>query len=725
MRVKQIFLLLIGSWCFRTLNAQNSFSCLVKDTETGEPLPSVSVVFNHAVPGFITNSDGKLDTKTVPDGKAVIQFSIVGYKTFIKELNFPLPKPDSVYVILLERDIKEEEQVVIVASSRTESGIENLPTKVEVLGAEEVNEEVGIKPGNIASLLGDVAGIQIQQTSATTGNVEMRVQGLPGKYTQLLKDGMPLFGGYSGSFSILQIPPLDLKQIELVKGASSTLYGGGAIAGMINLISKRPKEGVYEKTILVNQSTLRESNINFYFSGRNKKTGLTLFSGANIQQAADVNKDGFSDLPKTRSFFFHPTLFIYPDQKNMIYFGYNGTFENREGGDMLVIRNRPDNIHQYFTRNKSNRHTADFFWENKLNAKDRLTLKGTSSWFDRKIETNIFGMDARQLSYFSEFSYLKKWERTDLVAGLNLTGEDFRKKLPDSTRINNYSFHTIGFFVQNDWRATSKFIIQTGFRYDHHNHYGDFALPRISLLYKISSLFSTRLGSGFGYQIPTLFSSELDERDYPALLPFQQVKAEKSVGANWDLNYHQKVNGWDLTVNQALFSNRISHPIIQVINGLGEISFINASSPITTKGLETYIQVIHDELEIYLGYIYTSAKRLYDTDHPDLDLIAKNKFASIVAYEFSEHLRAGIESALTGKQYLDDGSRTPGYLFMAAMIRYDVGKFSFVLNCENLLDYRQTRKETILIPPPQNPGFKQLWAPIDGRVVNFSVRTKL
>jgi iron complex outermembrane receptor protein/outer membrane receptor for ferrienterochelin and colicins len=114
--------------------------------------------------------------------------------------------------------------------------------------------------------LGDVAGIQIQQTSATTGNAEMRVQGLPGEYTQILKDGMPLFGGYSGSFSILQIPPLDLKQIEIVKGASSTLYGGGAIAGMVNLISKRPKEGEFEKTILLNHSTLKENNINLYLS---------------------------------------------------------------------------------------------------------------------------------------------------------------------------------------------------------------------------------------------------------------------------------------------------------------------------------------------------------------------------------------------------------------------------------------------------------------------------
>ena len=356
--------------------------------------------------------------------------------------------------------------------------------------------------------------------------------------------------------------------------------------------------------------------------------------------------------------------------------------------------------------------------------KDRFIVKGTTSWFDRNIETNVFGMKATQLSYFTEASYLKKWDNNDLVAGVNFTGEKFRKKLPDSTKINNYNNSTLGFFIQDDWRISSKFIVQSGLRTDHHNQYGNFVLPRISLLYKISSHFTTRLGGGLGYKIPSAFSSEIDERDYLHLLPLQNIKAERSVGANWDLNYHQKINEWDLTVNQALFTNRINDPLIATTGG-GFISYSNAEKPITTKGYETYIQVLHNALEIYFGYILTSAKRLYNTAQPNLDLIAKNKFATIVAYEFSHHFRGGIESAYTGKQFLDDGSRTQGYLFMAAMMRYDYKKFSFVLNCENLLDYRQTKKENIIIPPAYNPQFKQLWAPIDGRVVNFSVRIKL
>lgn len=83
----------------------------------------------------------------------------------------------TVTVYLSEQQNQLEE--VFVSSSRTNSRLEDLPTKVEVLGAEEVGEENGIKPGNIVSLLGDIAGIQIQQTSAATANADMRVQGLP------------------------------------------------------------------------------------------------------------------------------------------------------------------------------------------------------------------------------------------------------------------------------------------------------------------------------------------------------------------------------------------------------------------------------------------------------------------------------------------------------------------------------------------------------------------
>jgi outer membrane receptor for ferrienterochelin and colicin len=707
---------------FDPLYSQNVFNCFIIDDSTHEPLQGVSAIVAGTRMGAVSDSSGRLMIRNIVNGPHRIRLSMVGYTE--KSIAVQFPAIDTIMNIGMER-IEDKMEEVIVSSLRTQSRIENLPTKVEVLGAEEVNEEVGIKPGNIASLLGDIAGIQTQQTSAATGNLEMRIQGLPGRYTQFLKDGSPLFGGYAGSFSVLQIPPLDLKQIEIVKGASSTLYGGGAIAGMINFVSKRPKENVFEKTILLNQSTLKESNLNAYISNRHKKLGYTFFSGINYQRPSDVNHDGYSDVPRLNSYFVHPTLFFYPNDGNTIFVGYNGAFETRKGGDMLVLKNTGNSTNRYFDQNKIYRHTADINWESKTSASALFTLKTTGSWLERKVVTNIFGMQGKQFSWFTEASYLKKWKRNDLVTGINITGEDFSRKEPDSSRLTNYLQHTTGIFIQDDWRINSRLTVESGFRLDHHNSYGSFALPRFSLLYRINHQFTSRIGGGLGYKTPTIFSNDLDDRDYPHLLPLTGITAERSAGTNWDINFHQHIDEWDVTVNQMFFITSIRHPIVDSVGSNGDISFFNAKKNVRSSGFETYVQLQHSELEIYLGYTYTVAKKLYDEQHPYLSLSARNKFASELAYEFSESFRAGIEAAFTGRQYLDNGKRTPAYLFMAAMVRYDLHQVSFVLNCENLLDYRQTRKESIVSGGPENPRFSQLWAPIDGRIINLSVRVTL
>ena len=709
--------------------AQNDFKLLVKDAAAGKPLPFATVECTSVKRNAVADSAGMVIIKNLPAGVQKFKVTVVGFAE--QTFTYTLPQAEPFFELQMAAEAeKEGEEVVIVASSRTNSRIEDLPTKVEVLGAEELVEENGIKPGNIASLLGDIAGIQIQQTSASTGNADMRVQGLPGKYTQILRDGMPLFGGYSGSFSILQIPPLDLHQVELVKGSASTLYGGGAIAGLVNLVSKSPKLGVTEHALTLNQSTLKESNLNFFTSYRNKKTGYSIFAGGTYQKATDVNKDGYSDVPKIGSFFIHPRLFIYPGEKDKLVIGYTANYEDRKGGDITLLNDGKNASHQFFIQNTSLRNTADANWQHELNASSSLQFKGSTSFFNRDITTNTFGMKAKQLAYFSEATYVSKSVHHNLVAGLNFNGDNFTKKLPDSTRIPNYKQNTAGLFLQDDWKLDPKFTMQLGLRFDHHNTYGNFLLPRLSMLYKINSHFSTRLGGGLGYKTPSIFSTETDERDYPRLLPLSNVKAERSYGINWDINYKKHFDEWNLTVNQMFYITQIESPL--VLNELppitgganGALYYSNATKPLRTSGFETYIAALHDELELYLGYTYTVAKQLFNPYQQFVSLSARNKFASVIAYEFSKKFRAGLESAYTGRQFLDNGNRTPGYLFVAAMMRYNVGKAAIVLNCENLFDYRQTRQESIVSGNPLSPVFKQIWAPIEGRVVNLSVNFK-
>jgi outer membrane receptor for ferrienterochelin and colicins len=491
------------------------------------------------------------------------------------------------------------------------------------------------------------------------------------------------------------------------------------------LVSKSPKLNGPEKSITLNQSTLKESNLNLFLSGRNKKAGYTLFAGGTRQRAVDVNKDGFSDVPDLKTGFFHPRLFLYPNEKQTITLGYNLTYEDRNGGDMQVLHQSKDSVHQFFIQNKSLRNSIDMISETRLNKTDVLTVKGTFSFFNRDISTNVFGMKAKQLSYFSEIAYLKKIPKHDIVGGVNVSGEIFKKKEPDPINLPDYNYNTLGVFVQDDWKVTNKFIAEAGIRFDYHNNFGSFLLPRVSLLYKISHAFTTRLGGGMGYKAASLFSSEIDERDYPNILHSSldpELVAERSDGLNWDINFKKVISGWHLTVNQMFYVTEIRKTLVFYTLPNGVIYPINANKPLNTKGFETYIAATHDELEIYFGYTYTVARQLYDATHPNVSLSARNKFATVIAYEFSPHFRAGVEASYTGKQYLDDGSKTPGYLFAAAMVRCDIKKVALVLNCENIFDYRQTRKESIVYGSVSNPSFKQIWAPIDGRVINLSAR---
>ncbi len=299
--------------------AQHQLHALVKDAKTHDPLAGVSVFIKNSGQTGITDKNGLCTLTNIPSTKFTITFSEINYnaQTIDFEINQLLEK-DTLKISLIPK--AHEMQEVIVASTRTNSRIEDNPIRVEVIGQEEVTEEGVIKPMGIAKLLTESGSVLPQQTSSINGNVSIRLQGLDGKYTQVLKDGFPLYSGFSQGLSIVQIPPLDLKQIELIKGSSSSLYGGDAIAGIINLISKQPHQQ-HELTFLLNSTSLGGQDANLYYSKRWKKLGFSFLSANSWQKAKDINQDGFTELPKTQTFNVSPTLYYYPNPNTSMRFG--------------------------------------------------------------------------------------------------------------------------------------------------------------------------------------------------------------------------------------------------------------------------------------------------------------------------------------------------------------------------------------------------------------------
>ena len=129
---------------------------------------------------------------------------------------------------------------VVAQATRSGRSTENDPIRVEVLEREEIEEKIMMVPGNIAMLVSETPGVRTQITSPSLGAANIRMQGMKGRYTQLLADGLPIYGGQAPAIGLLQIPPTDLGQVEIIKGAASALYGPSALGGVINLVSRRP-----------------------------------------------------------------------------------------------------------------------------------------------------------------------------------------------------------------------------------------------------------------------------------------------------------------------------------------------------------------------------------------------------------------------------------------------------------------------------------------------------
>ena len=657
-------------------------------------------------------------------GTQKIIFSLTGYQKLDTTLTLPLQTSLNIYLKQIDATLDE---VTVVASTRNNQAIENSPMKVEVIGTTDLSEEASVKPGNIASILGDVSGVQIQQSSATSGNSNVRIQGLDGRYTQILRDGMPLYDGFSGGFGILTVPPLDLKQIELIKGSASTLYGGGSIAGLINLISKRPTFK-QQLDVLVNYSSLKEGNVNVYAAKRNKKIGYTLFAGYTNQKAVDVNKDELSDLPNANSLMIHPKLFYSPSTTTILSVGYSGDIDNRKGGDMNVLNCSPNSIHKYYEGNRSQRHTGEYLLEHFFKDNAKFTLKGNLSLFNRDNSSNTVSVNGNQTSYYNEASVFVPVHKIDIVAGINAVGDKYNTISPDSTSLRDYDNFTVGIFGQCDIHIKDKTTIEGGLRLDNHKRYGLFALPRIAIFHRFDEHWAARSGFGIGYKTPNPLVQQNIEYSVLDLLPVNNsIKSEVSYGYNAEFNYKRNLaEHTSIFINQAFFLTQIDNPILFYRNSVGKIDLANASSPVVSKGFDSYIKLDIRSWELYLGYTFTDARNTYLASNTFVPLTPKNRGAFILVKEIGDLWRIGLEGSYIGQQYRYDATTTQSYFFMAAMIQRNISKhFIIVLNGENLLDYRMSKVEALYTGSITSPTFKPLWAPIDGRAINLSVRWKL
>ena len=613
-------------------------------------------------------------------------------------------------------ELKPLAEEVTVTTARSATRLQDQPLRVEVIDRDDIEEKALMTPGNVAMLLGETTGLRVQTTAPSLGAASVRIQGLRGHYSQLLADGLPLYGAQGDSFSLMQVPPLDLGQVEVIKGVASALYGASALGGVVNLVSRRPRED--EEELLLNATSLGGVDATGWL-GRAGEWSWSAIAGYHGQARQDVDGDGWTDVAGYDRGLLRPRL-SFDDGRGTTLLATAGLIaENREGGTIEGGR-APDG--EPFAESLRTRHLDAGLVGKRLIGGRLVSVRGS---FVRATRDRRFGLDRERgvhTTWFGEASVTGTSGSHTWVAGAALPQDRYRPR--EGPRFD-YSFSAPGVFAQDEIALGPRLLLAASARADFHSEYGTLASPRVSLLARPRPGWTLRLSGGTGAFAPTPFNERTDETGLFRLRPLSGLRAERARGASFDVAF--RGGGFDLS--GTLFGSLVRHPTELETVGPEAVALVNAPQPTRTWGTELIARYLRKGFTLMVTHAFTRSREL-DPDaaaRRDVPLTPRHAASLNLIWEGERFGRLGLEAYYVGRQPLEDDpylrSGRP-YALLGALAQRRFGKVAVFVNAENLLDVRQTREEPVLLPArrPDGGWMVDAWAPLDGRVVNGGIR---
>ena len=617
--------------------------------------------------------------------------------------------------VQLEPELTVAEEVTVVASTRTGRRIDDQPMRVEVLDREEVEEKMLMTPGDIVMLLNEMGGMRVQATSPSLGAASVRIQGMRGRYTRFLSDGLPLYGSQPGGLGLLQIPPMDLGQVEVIKGVASALYGAGAMGGVVNLVSRRPGNEP-EREILFNQSTRGATDgVVWMASPLSDSWGMTVVGGGHRQDQTDVDGDGWADLARYERGIVRPRVFWDDGQGQSLFITVGTTRENRTGGTqpgrVLPVTGTP-----YREALETRRFDVGALWQT-VAGRSVVTARATLArqWHDHQFGETL--ERDRHDTNFAEITIRRATGPHTWVGGVAVEHDAYH---PTDLPQYVYTFTTPGLFAQDDIDVRPWLALSMSGRLDHHSEYGWFFSPRVSALLR-SGDWSTRLSTGTGFFGPTPLTEETEAAGLTRLTVDGPLRAERGRSVSIDLT---RTHG-PLAYTATVFGSRIVDPV-----HVDRSTYVmrNLEHPTTNIGLELLGTLRQTPIAVTASYTYVRAREQIGRVTSDVAQTPRHS-VGLVAMVENEDGRVGFELYYTGRQRLEANPyRDAGepYTLVGLLIERRVGRLRLFVNLENLTDVRQQQWDPVLRPDRAVDGrwTVDAWAPLDGRVINGGVRVQ-
>ena len=677
----------------------------VLDAANHEHLPFVNVYIKGTTLGTATNDNGHYILEHLPVGTHTVVVSFMGYKTIEQEVT--LKANNSVEMNFTLEENTRLMNDVVVSANRYEVDRKEAATIVNVLTPKVFTTTNSV---NLAEGLNYQPGLRVENTCQNCGVNAVRINGLEGKYSQILIDSRPVFSSLAGVYGLEQIPVSMIDRVEVIRGGGSAIFGSSAIGGVVNIITREPIRNsldISNTTQLIGgKSWDNVTSMNAALVSSNRKVGATIFGMSRNRQGYDHDGDGYTELGMLKGTSLGMRAYYRFSNQAKLTAEYHAMHEFRRGGDSIhmmphqttVAEQAEHYIHgggltyDYIAKNLKTR----FSIYTSLQKVDRNTYYGT------QYDINAYGT-SNDFSWVTGGQFNQSFDRlifmpSEFVAGVEYSVNNLEdiQLAYDRTLLQNINIASV--FAQNEWK-NSKMGFLIGARVDKHNLIDNIVVsPRANFRYVFMDNLTARLSYSSGYRAPQAFDEDLHimavggEVAIIELSP--DLKPEYSNSFSGSLNWSSNIRGGEFNILAEGFYTTLNDVFILKENGTDAQGNILMER---TNGSGAYVAGVNVEatytpirdLNMQIGYTFQKSRYKEPevwSENPNIEP-QKRMFRTpdhygfmTVDYTMFDALNIALSGTYTGSMLVqhfagyiaeDVEMTTPNFFDMGIKIAYD------------------------------------------------------
>ena len=681
----------------------------VVDAESKEPLPGANIVIVGTLRGASTDLQGNFIIKNIPPGTYAIRASMIGYRTALVR-NVKVRARRRVNINLALRETAIQFDPIVVLAGKTQQRLDQAPVSISVVTARDIERR---NPTNIIEALETAPGVHF------IGN-QINIRGSTG-YTfgagnkvLLLLDGVPVYAADTGEFNWDMLPPLDIKQIEVLKGAGSTLWGASALGGVVNVITKDPtpegqllfsfSAGKYDKPYYkewywTDPNRLHYTREDISYSKKFGSFGMRVSAGRFITT-------GYTQVGDARKYNLTGKL-EYRFKGGIKWTGYTAySHINRGFFIQWKGQNDPYEVDESNLKNHAKTNQLNVYTKLAIPFSSRFAINIRGS-FVRTLMGNQFGGGGQ----FNPAIGQGLEVQADWIPypGHTVTiGLQYQLDAGSTKYFGDHRGYFLGPFVQDEWKVRSNLRVTTGFRYDRYQLIGgikeDLFSPRLGINWQPWPTTSIRASAGSGFRAATIVERflELSIMNFK-IIANPELKAESSWA--FDLGFRQYITeNWNVDVS--FFDNEYWDMIEAHMDLIrGQIKFRNIFRA-RIQGVEATTKLSFPTYLFGVKMTPGLTASITAMNHKDLKWNEPLTYRPKVLATIKSSLRVGkiyveadyrYASKIEAVKIYPINDRVP-MKFVDARLSYDIGSLSLQLGVNNLLQYNYAPMESNLMP---------------------------